>query len=86
MTERPRRTSELWQGVRRGAGWAVGVGGVITAASLLRDGRRETIKTLMRAGMRGRELAAELSEQVQDLYAEAQVEHAAGATAGHDTE
>lgn len=31
----------------------------------------------MKAGMRGREVAAELAEQMQDLYAEAQSERSA---------
>lgn len=74
MNERPKIRSEFWKGARRGTGWAFGVGGVVTAATLLRDGPRGTVKMMMKAGMHGRELAAELSEQVQDLYAEAQSE------------
>ena len=54
--------------------WALGVGGVISAAAVLRDGPRDTVKAMMKAGMRGREVAAEASEQLQDLYAEAQAE------------
>ncbi len=78
MDDKPKMTSELWKGARRGAGWALGVGGVISVAALLRDGPRETVKATMKAGMRGREAAAELAEQVQDLYAEAQSERFAG--------
>jgi len=74
MNEKPKRRSEMWKGVRRGAGWALGVGGVISVAALLRDGPRGTLKALMKTGMRGREVAAELGEQVQDLYAEARSE------------
>jgi hypothetical protein len=70
------RTSEVWKGTRRGAGWALGVGTVVSVAALLRDGPRQTLKAAMKAGLRGREVAAEMSEQVRDLYAEAQVEHA----------
>ncbi len=70
------RTSEVWKGSRRGAGWALGVGTVVSVAALLRDGPRQTLKAAMKAGLRGREVAAEMSEQVRDLYAEAQVEHA----------
>jgi hypothetical protein len=70
------RTSEVWKGTRRGAGWALGVGTVVSVAALLRDGPRQTLKAAMKAGLRGREMAAEMSEQVRDLYAEAQVEHA----------
>jgi hypothetical protein len=77
MNERPKIRSEFWKGARRGSGWAFGVGGVVTIASLLRDGPRDTFKAMMKAGLRGREVAAELSEQVQDLYAEAQSERSA---------
>ena len=69
-----RRGSEMWKGARRGAGWALGVCGVISAAAVLRDGPRDAVKAMMKAGMRGREVAAEASEQLQDLYAEAQAE------------
>lgn len=74
MNEQPKRRSEIWKGVRRGTGWALGVAGVISVAALLRDGPRGTVKALMKTGMRGREVAAELGEQVQDLYAEARSE------------
>ena len=68
-------TSEMWRGMRRGAGFAFGVGAVVTAASLLRDGARPAVKSLMKAAIQGRTVAAELSEQMQDLYAEAAYEH-----------
>ena len=74
MAERPKTRSEIWRGARRGTGWALGVGTVVSAAALLRDGPRETVKAMMKAGMRGREVAAELSEQVRDLHAEARSE------------
>lgn len=74
MDDKPKMRSELWNGARRGAGWALGVGAVVAVAALLRDGPRNTIKSTMKAGMRGREVAAELAEQIQDLYAEAQSE------------
>ncbi len=74
MDDNGKTGSQMWKGARRGAGWALGVGGVISAAAVLRDGPRHTIKALMKAGMRGREVAAEASEQLQDLYAEAQSE------------
>ncbi len=76
MAEVSSRASEVWKGTRRGAGWALGVGTVVSVAALLRDGPRHTVKAAMKAGLRGREVAAEISEQVRDLYAEAQVEHA----------
>jgi len=77
MNDTPKVRSEFWKGTRRGSGWAFGVGGVITVATLLRDGPRDTFKAMMRAGLRGREVAAEISEQVQDLYAEVQSERSA---------
>ncbi len=74
MTE-DARDSETWKGMRRGVGWAFGVGAVVTAASVLRDGGRTTAKSAMLVGLRGRDMAAELSEKAQDLYAEAAHEH-----------
>lgn len=73
MDDKPKMASEMWKGVRRGVGWTLGMGAVVSVAGLLRDGPRNT-KSVMKAGMGGRELVAELSEQVQDLYAEAQAE------------
>lgn len=74
MDDNPKRGSEMRKGFKRGAGWTLGVGTVVWAAALLRDGPRETVKSAMKAGMRGRELAAEAAEQTQDLYAEVQSE------------
>ena len=65
------RKSEVWKGMRRGAGWALGAGAVVTVASVLRDGGRSTIKGAMVGAMRGQEMAAEVAEHLQDLYAEA---------------
>jgi hypothetical protein len=65
------RDSEVWKGMRRGMGWAFGVGTVVTVASVLRDGGRATIKSAMIASMHGQTRIAEFSEQMQDLYAEA---------------
>jgi hypothetical protein len=77
MNERPNLRSEFWKGARRGSGWAFGIGGVVTTAAVLRDGPRDTFKAMLRTGLRAREVAAELSEQVQDLYAEVQSERSA---------
>ena len=68
------RTSEVWKGVRKGAGWAMGVGIVVSAAGVLREGPRAVLKAAVKAGLRGGEMAAELTEQMRDVYAEAQVE------------
>ena len=70
MPEAPRK-SEMWKGMRRGIGWAFGVGTVVTVASVLRDGGRATIKNAMIAGIQGQTVMAEFAEQLQDLYAEA---------------
>ena len=78
LPELPGGSSELMRGARRGVGFAVGVGVVVTVASLLRDGGRQTAKQLIRGGLRGRDALAELGEQVQDLYAEVQAEQRAG--------
>lgn len=67
------------EGRAPGAGWAVGVGAVLTAASVLRDGPREALKGAIKLGLRGRELAAEASEQIRDVYAEVQSEQGAPA-------
>ncbi len=83
MDDKPKLRSELSKGVMRGSGWALGIGGVISVAAMLRDGPRETIKAAIKAGMRGRDFASELYEQAQDLYAEAQSEsNASSATDG----
>jgi hypothetical protein len=84
MDDKPKIRSEVWKGVRRGAGWTLGVGAVVSVAALLRDGPRETIKSAMKAGMRGREVLAELSEQTQDLYAEARSERCSEPVAADD--
>jgi hypothetical protein len=73
----PGKKSEVWKGARRGAGWAIGMGAVASVAVMLREGPRQAMKVLVTAGIRGREAAAELSEQMRDIYAEAQVERAA---------
>ena len=77
MTDIDERSSELMRGARRGAGFALGVGAVVTVASLVRGGARQTAKRVIRGGLRGREALAELGEQVQDLYAEVQAEQGA---------
>lgn len=68
------RKSEVWKGMRRGIGWAFGVGTVVTVASVLRDGGRATIKSAMIASMQGQIKFAEFSEHMQDVYAEARHE------------
>lgn len=79
MRDMPGKNSEMMKGMRRGTGFAFGVGAVLTVASVLRDGPREALKGAMKLGLRGREYAAEASEQVRDLYAEVQSEEGAPA-------
>ncbi|MDP9067307.1 MAG: hypothetical protein M3N53_03025 [Actinomycetota bacterium] len=74
MSDMRERTSEVWKGLRKGAGWAMGVGIVVSAAGVLREGPRAVVKAAIKAGLRGGEMAAELTEQMRDLYAEVQVE------------
>ncbi len=81
MPDVPGRNSEMWNGVRRGTGWAVGVGAALTAASVLRDGPREALKGVLKAGLRGREMAAEASERLRDICAEVRSEQGAPAEA-----
>lgn len=68
------KQSELWKGVRKGVGWMIGAGTVVSAAALLREGPRRAIKAAMKAGIRGTEVAAEIGEQLRDFWAEVQVE------------
>ena len=82
MPEMRERSSEVMRGARRGAGFALGAGAVVTLASILRDGGRQTAKQAIRAGLRGRDALAELGEQAQDLYAEVQAEQAGESEAG----
>lgn len=77
MSDMKERSSEVWKGIRKGAGWAMGVGVVVSAAGVLREGPRAVVKAAIKAGLRGGEMAAEVTEQMRDLYAEAQVERSA---------
>ena len=67
---------EVMRSARRGAGWALGFGAVLGAASALSRGGQPTAKAAMKGLLRAREVGAELAERVQDLYAEAQAEYA----------
>ncbi|MDQ4145209.1 MAG: hypothetical protein M3198_16010 [Actinomycetota bacterium] len=68
------RRSEVWEGIRKGAGWVMGVTTVVSAAALVREGPRNALKAAIKAGIRGSEVAAEVTEQVRDVWAEAQLE------------
>ncbi len=76
MVERGERTSELWRGTRRGAGWGLGFVSVLGVGSVLTRGGEPTVKAAMKAGLRARQAGAEAIERMQDLYAEAESEYA----------
>lgn len=63
--------------MRRGVGWAIGLGAVVAIASTFKRGPQPTLKAAMKAMLRTRESSADLAERVQDVYAEAQAEYAA---------
>jgi hypothetical protein len=69
---------ELFEALLGGAGWGVGLGVVLGAASLagkgLRPVAKEAIKLGMTAGTRLQEWTAEMREQVDDIVAEARAE------------
>ncbi len=84
MDDQPTMRSGLWRATRHATGWLLGAGGVVAMGTLVRGGPRHAVKAAMKTGMRGREVAAELAERVQDLYAEAQSERATGSAEDRD--
>jgi len=77
VAEQRERTSEALKGARRGAGWAFGFGAVLGAGAMMRNGPRPAFKGAMKGILRAREAGAEAVERLQDVYAEAESEHAA---------
>ncbi len=69
--------AEHWKDMKRGASWAVGFVAVIGTALLLKRGTRPVMKSAAKGVLRLRTASAEISEQIQDIYAEAQAEYAA---------
>ncbi len=69
--------AEVWNDVKRGAGWAVGFGAVLGAAFVLKRGTQPAMKSAMKGLLRLRTASAELAERVQDTYAEAEAEYTA---------
>jgi hypothetical protein len=69
---------ELFEALLGGAGWGVGLGVVLGAASIAGKGLRplakEAVKLGMTAGSRVQEWTAEMREQVDDIVAEARAE------------
>jgi hypothetical protein len=62
---------------QRGLGWVLGFAVLLGVGSALVRGRRSTIKAGMKATMRARETAAEATERLRDVYAEAASEQQA---------
>lgn len=75
---------DLFEALLGGAGWGVGLGVVLGAASLagkgLRPVAKEAIKLGMTAGTRLQEWTAEMREQVDDIVAEARAEQVSSDT------
>jgi hypothetical protein len=69
---------ELFEALLGGAGWGVGLGVVLGAASIAGKGLRplakEAVKLGMTAGSRVQEWTADMREQVDDIVAEARAE------------
>ncbi len=76
--------AEVWNDVKRGAGWAVGFGAVLGTAFVLKRGAQPAMKSAMKGLLRLRTASAELAERVQDTYAEAEAEYAAETLAQDD--
>ncbi len=76
--------AEVWNDVKRGAGWAVGFGSVLGAAFVLKRGAQPALKSAMKGLLRLRTVSAEMAERVQDIYAEAEAEYAAETLAKDD--
>ncbi len=74
MSEERKKRSEVWEGIQKGAGWVVGAATVVSAAAVVREGPRRALKAAIKPAIRGSEVAAEVSEQVRDVWAEAQLE------------
>ena len=77
MNDGDRRGSEIWNGARRGMGWALGFLFLRALSQALRQGPRPTLKQAMKSTLRLRELGAEAAERAQDIYAEAESEYRA---------
>ncbi len=69
--------AEFWKDVKRGASWGVGFLPVLSTAFLFKSGGRPAAKSAVKGVLRLRTASAEFSEQLQDIYAEAQSEYAA---------
>lgn len=85
MPEKEDRSSDVWEGARRGLGWGVGFLSVLGLAGALRRGSRASVKEAMKGVLRVRRLGAEAAERMQDIYAEAESEYRAEALSGEET-
>ncbi len=82
MNDGDHRGSEIWKGVRRGMGWALGFLFLRTFSQALNDGTRPTLKHAIKSTLRLQVLAAEAAERAQDIYAEAESEYRAETLSG----
>ena len=85
MNDGDRRGSEIWKGARRGMGWALGFLFVRSCSQALREGPRPMLKHAVKGTLRLQELAAEMAERAQDIYAEAESEYRAETVGGEGT-
>ncbi|MGI8916754.1 MAG: DUF5132 domain-containing protein [Chloroflexota bacterium] len=80
---------ELFEALLGGAGWGVGLGVVLGAASLAGKGLRPLAKEAVKVGMtattRVQEWTAEMREQMDDIVAEARADQETPATPSSDT-
>lgn len=66
---------EMWRGVRRGVGVAIGFAAVTAIAGAINRGSRPTLKGAFKGMLGARKVGAEIFEHTQDLYAEAESEY-----------
>ena len=73
-------------GAAAGVGFALGVSGTLAGAQRLRPLAKQAMKSYLVGIERAREMAAELGETLEDLYAEAVAEREAEARAASSGE
>ncbi len=74
----------LLGGTAAGIGFVLGVGGALAGAQQMRPLAKRAMKGYLLATDRAREMAAEMGETLEDLYAEARAEHEAEARAASE--
>ncbi len=61
--ERLKLMAEVWNDVKRGAGWAVGFGAVVGTAFVLKRGAQPAMKSAMKGLLRLRTASAEMRSE-----------------------